>query len=71
MPDMGYEAIKKVLLQVKEMCKHGRCVACPISKTGEDSGIPFCPLYETEDGVDVCSPADWVIDDWEDSNETD
>lgn len=69
---MTIDDIKRALVEVKELCANGCCVKCPISKMNEYTGIPFCPLNETEDGFDIRSPYDWDVDDWkEDSNATD
>ena len=67
---MTIEELKRALVEVKELCKKGKCVTCPFHKTEEYSSIPYCPLYEDEYGEVVQFPIMWDIDDWkEDSND--
>lgn len=69
MPDMGYLAVKKALLQVKDMCRNTKCIKCPLHKTEEDTHVPYCPLYEDEYGITVGHPVEWDIDDWREDEE--
>lgn len=65
---MTNDEIKRVLVEVKKLCEHTKCVACPLHKAEKGSNIPYCPLYENMDGITVY-PANWEIDDWkEDEN---
>ena len=53
MPDMGYLAVKKVLLQVKDMCQQRtQCGGCPFDNEKTNN----CPITERPDL--------WDIDDW-------
>lgn len=64
--------IKQALVEVREMCRHSKCVTCPFHKMEDESDIPYCPLYEDEDGNTAGVPAMWDIADWmEDEDETD
>ena len=69
---MTIDDLKRALVEVRDICMNACCSKCPIAKMNENTGIPFCPLNETEDGFDIRSPMDWDIDEWmEDTNEAD
>jgi len=61
---MKIEKLKRALVEVKDMCRNTCCAKCPLHKMQEDAHIPYCPLYEDEDGMTVGVPVEWEIDDW-------
>lgn len=68
---MTIDELKRALVEVRKMCKDRQCVNCPLHKIEPQSNIPYCPLYENEDGITVGVPVEWEIADWEeDSNDT-
>lgn len=70
MADFTIDDLKRALVEVREICKKGKCVTCPFRKVEEETGIPRCPLYEDEYGMAVQFPICWDIEDWkEDSHE--
>ena len=64
MAEFPIDDLKRALVEVRELCKKGKCVTCPFHKTQEETGIPYCPMYEDEEGYEVQYPLCWCIDDW-------
>lgn len=65
---MTIEEIKRALVEVKELCIENHCEGCPLHKTDE-TGIPYCPMHEDDDGISVSQPAFWVVGDWEEDDD--
>ena len=60
---MRIEELKRALVEVSELCVNVKCSSCPLAKRDE-ANVPYCPLMETEDGINLHEPYEWDVDDW-------
>ena len=65
---MTVEELKRALVEVSELCANIKCSSCPIAKR-DDANVPYCPLTETEDGININMPDEWDVDDWREDAE--
>lgn len=61
--------LKQALVEVRKLCRKNKCKDCGLHKHEEETGVPYCPLYEDEYGMEVKHPASWDIDDWKEHEE--
>lgn len=68
---MTIDDLKRALVEVREICASNECIICPFHKK-DDANVPYCPMQEDADGLELYQPVYWEIDDWEeDTHETD
>ena len=65
---MTIDELKRALVEVSDLCGNLKCSSCPLAKR-DDANVPYCPMHETEDGVDIHLPSEWDVDDWKEDSE--